>query len=125
MSEAPAELLVVDDDYDIRDTLRDVLSDVGVTIAFAGDGIEALAYLRAHAHPRLILLDLMMPRCDGPTFRAEQRQDPALADIPVVVLSADSRIADKSRALEAAGYLRKPVDLERLTNVVTKYCKAP
>ena len=124
MTKSHAVLLVVDDDYDIRDTLRDILSDEGVTTAFAGDGIEALAYLRAHAHPRLILLDLMMPRCDGPTFRAEQRKDPALADIPVVVLSADSKIVDKSRALDAAGYLKKPVDLERLTNVVAKYCKA-
>lgn len=123
MSGADPVLLVVDDDYDIRDTLRDVLSDEGITTAFAGDGIEALAYLRAHAHPRLILLDLMMPRCDGPTFRAEQRKDPELADIPVVVLSADSKIVDKSRALEAAGYLKKPVDLERLTTVVAKYCK--
>jgi CheY-like chemotaxis protein len=118
-----AALLVVDDDYDIRDTLRDILSDEGVETAFAGDGIEALAYLRAHPHPRLILLDLMMPRCDGPTFRAEQKKDPAIADIPVVVLSADSKIADKSKALEAAGYLRKPVDLERLTSLVAKYCK--
>jgi CheY-like chemotaxis protein len=123
MSQADAMLLVVDDDYDIRDTLRDVLSDEGVTTAFAGDGIEALAYLRSHAHPRLILLDLMMPRCDGATFRAEQRKDSALAAIPVVVLSADSRIVDKSRALDAAGYLKKPVDLERLTNVIAKYCK--
>jgi CheY-like chemotaxis protein len=117
--------LVVDDDYDIRDTLRDVLSDEGVNAAFAGDGIEALQYLRAHAPPRLILLDLMMPRCDGPTFRAEQKKDPELAGIPVVVLSADSRIADKSRALEAAGFLRKPVDLEDLTSVVARYCKDP
>ncbi len=123
MSGADAVLLVVDDDYDIRDTLRDVLSDEGITTAFAGDGIEALAYLRAHAHPRLILLDLMMPRCDGPTFRAEQKKDPTIADIPVVVLSADSRIVDKSRALDAAGYLKKPVDLEHLTTVVAKYCK--
>jgi two-component system response regulator MprA len=118
-----AALLVVDDDYDIRDTLRDILSDEGVETAFAGDGIEALAYLRAHPRPRLILLDLMMPRCDGPTFRAEQKKDPAICDIPVVVLSADSKIADKSKALEAAGYLRKPVDLERLTSLVAKYCK--
>jgi two-component system, chemotaxis family, chemotaxis protein CheY len=123
MSEADAVLLVVDDDYDIRDTLRDILADEGVSTAFAGDGIEALAYLRAHAAPRLILLDLMMPRCDGPAFRAEQRKDPAIADIPVVILSADSRIVDKSRALAAAGYLKKPVDLERLTNVVSRYCK--
>jgi CheY-like chemotaxis protein len=123
MNGADAVLLVVDDDYDIRDTLRDILSDEGVTTAFAGDGIEALAYLRAHAAPRLILLDLMMPRCDGPTFRAEQRKDPALADIPVVVLSADSKIVEKSRALEASGFLRKPVNVDQLTGVVAKYCK--
>jgi CheY-like chemotaxis protein len=115
-------ILIVDDDFDMRDSLVDILEDEGFDIAKAADGLEALTYLRAHPAPRLILLDWMMPRCDGANFRAQQRADPALADIPVVLLTADARVEEKVTALQVNDFLLKPVKLHRLLEVVRKYC---
>ena len=82
----------------------------------AGDGEEALDLLRRGERPALILLDARMPGCDGWCFRAEQRADPDLADIPVVVISG----ADAS-ALGAAGHLRKPFEPTELLEQVWQH----
>src|SRR5690606_32095531 len=100
-------VLVVDDDRELRETVRDILEGEGFTTATAADGEEALAYLRAAAAPDLILLDLSMPIMDGVTFREEQRKDPSLATIPVVVFSAAASVADRVRDLEVDGVLKK------------------
>lgn len=122
MTAAAHHILIVDDDPDIRESLSDVLADQGFKVATSADGIEALAYLRASPAPCLILLDYMMPRCDGPTFRAAQRNDARLADIPVVLLTADVRIEEKQRVLDAVDLLAKPVQLEVLLEVVRRHC---
>jgi CheY-like chemotaxis protein len=115
-------ILVVDDDLDIRDTLADVLRDAGYRIALAGDGLEALAYLRTHEPPDLILLDWMMPRCDGASFRAAQISEPALAAIPVVLLTADAHVTRAGHPSNAGGFLRKPVQLAELLRMVERHC---
>jgi CheY-like chemotaxis protein len=115
-------VVVVDDDRAIREVLSDVLTDEGYDVVCAGDGLEALRYLRAHPPPSLILLDWMMPRCDGPTFRAAQLGDPALAEIPVVILSADRLIAEKARHLRTTGVLQKPVQLSALLETIERCC---
>ena len=119
---AEPTILVVDDDNEIRDSLRDVLQDAGYAVVTSADGAEALAYLRAHAAPALILLDWMMPRCDGSQFRAAQRSHPVLARIPVVLLTADARVEEKRRALAVDEALEKPVSLDRLLDVVARFC---
>jgi CheY-like chemotaxis protein len=123
MTSATKSVLVVDDDFGIRDNLTDALTDEGYSVATAADGVEALDYLRTHEPPGLILLDWMMPRCDGAQFRAQQRQDPVLASIPVVLLTADAKIQDKVVSLEAEGFLTKPVQLSKLLDTVGRYCK--
>jgi CheY-like chemotaxis protein len=115
-------VLIVDDDFDIRDTLADILADEGYTTAAAADGIEALAWLRANPRPCLILLDWMMPRCDGASFRMEQRKDTRLADIPVALLTADARVEEKSASVDAVAYLKKPVTLGEILAVLHKFC---
>ena len=115
-------VLVVDDDYDIRESLVDVLQDEGHRVIVAADGDEALRKLRAmDPPPDVILLDWMMPRCDGQQFRAMQKSDPRLAAIPVVLLTADARLRDKMLALDAQGYLAKPVDLDELLETVHRF----
>ena len=115
-------VLVVEDDPDIRATLCEALEDNGYATAGAGNGVEALAYLRSGAEkPCLILLDLMMPVMDGQTFRAEQRADAALADIPVVVISAYRDVEKYAEDL-ATDYLAKPVRLETLLETTRKHC---
>jgi CheY-like chemotaxis protein len=116
----PAELhrnktiLLVDDDRDVTDALRLVLSEEGYDVATASNGYEALIYLKSHSPPpSLILLDVMMPIMDGYEFRIEQQRDPALARIPVVVVTAGA-IGERVAEMGVTGLLRKPFDLERL-----------
>jgi CheY-like chemotaxis protein len=83
-------LLLVEDDADIRDTLSDVLSWEGYEVLTAANGREALELLRGGTGVDAILLDLMMPIMSGWEFRRVQLDDPALAGIPCVVLSASA-----------------------------------
>jgi CheY-like chemotaxis protein len=113
----------VDDDADLRTILVQVLSARGFVIEQAADGREALLALRRGFRPALILLDLMMPRMDGWQFLAEQRTDPALADLPVLVMSAGGAL----RALPVAprDYLAKPVSLASLVSAIAQRCRCP
>ncbi|MGC4119702.1 MAG: response regulator [Myxococcales bacterium] len=116
-------ILVVDDDPDIRETMLFVLEDAGYEVVTAANGAEALECLRKNA-ARLILLDLMMPVMDGWQFRAAQRNDPLIGEIPVVVLTGMGRAAREATALKATACLEKPVDLEVLLSVAQQYCGA-
>jgi CheY-like chemotaxis protein len=83
------KILVVEDERGQREALAEVLSRLGYEVQCAANGSEALELMRhSESLPGLILLDLMMPVMDGWQFRAEQRKDRILADVPVVVLSA-------------------------------------
>lgn len=118
-------VFVIDDDPGIRELLAEVLLDEGYDVMSAANGQEAVAYLRASPHhPCLILLDLMMPVMNGWEFREAQLQDPSIAPIPVVVLSAVSDLAAAAANLQASGHLVKPVELDQLLATVEYYCKA-
>ncbi len=122
---ATCPVLVVDDDPDLRETLRDALEDGGFAVATACDGQEALDFLRSTPTPPcMVLLDLSMPVMDGATFRAEQRRDPALSSIPIVVFSAAGSLAEKVKHLDVADVLQKPLRLQQLLQTVRRYCVA-
>lgn len=123
MARALGSVLVVDDDADIRETISLVLEDEGYVVASAANGAEALAYLRAHPAPNVILLDLMMPVMDGTTFRHQQMRDPALERIPVVVISASGNIRAQAEALEATSFVQKPISLDTLLDTVANYAR--
>ena len=115
-------VLIVEDDRDVREALVEVLEDEGVLVAAAGNGVEALGYLRdAEILPRLILLDLMMPVMDGRQFRVAQLKDPKWAAVPVVVMTATGDFKEESRRMNVSGAIRKPLDLAQLFDVVSKY----
>jgi two-component system response regulator MprA len=116
-------ILLVEDDFDVREALTETLRDAGYTVDCACDGVQALDYLRAGARPGLILLDLMMPRMSGSEFRMLQKVDPVLCHLPVVLLTADARIEEKARALEAAGAIRKPIDLDLLLSTIERFSR--
>ncbi len=109
-------VLVVDDELDIRQALAEVLAFEGFEVAAACDGQEALDKARA-LHPRLVLLDLMMPRMNGWEFRRAQQHDPAVARIPVLVISAFAPQGE----LDVAGYIENPFDVEQLVSAVRRY----
>lgn len=115
-------ILVVDDDYEIRSTLAELLEDEGFTVRSAANGQEALAVLRGEPLlPDLILLDLMMPVMSGWQFREEQLKDPALSAVPVVVLTAGT-VGPEVGSLQAAGVLKKPLDLDTLLDSINESC---
>ena len=120
---AAKSILIVDDDFGIRDYLTQILQDEGYQVAAAANGLEALDYLKARPRrPCVILLDLTMPIMNGWDFRAAQRQEPRLDAVPVVVLTADGAASQKAAALGAAGFLQKPVSISTLLNTVERYC---
>lgn len=117
-------VLVVDDDTDIRETIEEVLADNDFPAIGAENGAVALERLRSDVEPPcVILLDMMMPVMDGGTFRLAQQNDPTLSDIPVVVLTAHASGERSARELHVAGFLRKPVDLQTLLDVIRRYCE--
>jgi CheY-like chemotaxis protein len=114
-------VLVVDDDLDIRESLRDVIEAEGFPVACASNGAEALQLLAKKERPGLIVLDLMMPVMSGWEFLTVVRQDPALAEIPVAVISASG---GRTPPLGATCFLRKPVDLDTILDLVREHCGA-
>ncbi len=121
MSCPSPSILVVDDDPDIREALVDVLTDHGYSARAVANGREALDYLRGGARPSLILLDLMMPVMDGLQFRQEQVGDPELRELPVFVISAGNDVSQSAAALGVAGAMRKPIDLDKLLDIVARH----
>ncbi|RKH21054.1 response regulator [Corallococcus praedator] len=108
-------ILVVEDDFYIRESIRELLEEEGHTVVCADHGAHALTLLETlRPPPDLILLDLMMPVKDGFQFRTEQRADARFAHIPVVVMSADPQLDSRREVLAARSYLRKPVDIDLL-----------
>ena len=95
------DVLVVDDDADMRGRLREVLERDGWAVREAGDGAEALERL-TESKPRVVLLDLTMPVMDGFTFLHELRSRPGCGEIPVVVLSARDVSGEERRRLTGA-----------------------
>jgi len=114
-------ILLVEDDFDVREALAETLREEGYAVECANDGVEALTYLRGGGRPGLILLDLMMPRMSGSEFRLLQKKDPMLSQYPVLLLSADGRMREKAVALETAGAIRKPIDLDELIGVIERF----
>lgn len=112
-------ILLVEDDVDIQDAMREILTDEGFAVETANNGSEALVKLRAASTlPALILLDLMMPVMDGHTFRERQLHDEDLRDIPVVIVSAERNAQARSVAMRATAFLAKPVNLDDLLNTL-------
>jgi CheY-like chemotaxis protein len=111
-------ILLVDDDFDIREALSETLQDHGFEVITAANGLEALKLLRkGDVRPSVILLDLMMPVMDGYGFLKERANDPALAAIPVAIITAGHGV-DKSRVGDQAPILPKPLKVGQLMSTV-------
>jgi CheY-like chemotaxis protein len=123
--EAPATVLVADDDADIVAALKVRLGKAGFAVLAARDGAEALRLAR-DGGPGVILLDIKMPAGDGFTVLERLRAEPETARIPVLFLTANPQDANRERAaaLGAAGFVAKPYDGVELVAVVRKALEA-
>jgi CheY-like chemotaxis protein len=110
-------VLVVEDDEDIRDTLKFTLELEHYQVTTAANGIEALAVLASQREPCLILLDLMMPVMNGWELAGALRESPTLRQIPIALVTAYS---DQADAIAAKAVIRKPIDLDVLVGVVKR-----
>jgi len=125
---APAgNVLIVEDDPDIRKMLSALLAGEGFHAGAAEDGLEALHLLRAVRHrapdtPCLLLLDLKMPRFRAREFARAQLGDPVVANVPVAVMSGAADLQQRADALGAVATLAKPLDFNALLDVVRRYC---
>jgi len=117
--------MIVDDDDDLRDALTDIMTAQGYEVAAFADARVALAALEDGVTPFVILLDLMMPGMSGWEFRAAQLENPTLALIPVVVVTAAGNLSDGAGTLSSVEVLYKPFALEILLPTVARYAAAP
>jgi chemotaxis protein histidine kinase CheA len=114
----PAPVLVVDDSISVRRVVTRQLRMLGLEVDEVSNGVEALGKLASRPYS-MILTDLEMPRMDGFELLAELRRSPALAALPVIVASTESRPATRRRvlALGARAFVAKPIDQDELARV--------
>lgn len=119
MSE-PAQLLLVDDEPSIRESVQAYLEDSGdFQVAVASNATDAWTYLQHHL-PDLIISDIMMPQVDGYQFLSKLRDDPRFKTLPVIFLTARGMTSDRIQGYQSGcdAYLSKPFDPEELEAIV-------
>ena len=116
----PRKVLVVDDSKLMHKMYEVMLRQY--PLVYALDGREALDRLRTHADVDIVLLDINMPTMNGLEFLAEMKADPALAGVPVIIISTVGREEDTARGLEAgaSAYIKKPFAREEILDVITR-----
>jgi CheY-like chemotaxis protein len=120
--EAEPRILIVEDDEAIGESLSDLLTESGYAVDCVSNGRQALELLRSGGSPpALILLDLTMPVMDGFQFCAARSEDAALRDVPIVIMSADGQVQAKLERTGAQGYLKKPMSIEAVLEVVERH----
>ncbi|MGH2362727.1 MAG: response regulator [bacterium] len=121
----PIKVLVIDDSNTIRRSAEMFLSQAGFEVILAEDGFDALAKISDH-QPRVIFVDIMMPRLDGYQTCALIKQNPLLKSTPVIMLSSKDGVFDRARGRLAGSdrYLTKPFTREGLVGAVNEYIKA-
>lgn len=115
-------MLVVENDAALREVLERVLHCAGFAPITVPNGAEALSLLQCGVPVKVILLDLEMPAGDGWAFRAEQRRDPRLTHIPVILAATPHDRLPPGMVADVV--LRKPIDLDQLIACVRTLCEA-
>jgi DNA-binding response OmpR family regulator len=110
-------VLVVDDEEEIRESLRELLEDEGYQVSTAADGADALRCLE-DLLPCVVILDLMLPVLDGNAVYERMQRDVALSRVPVIVSTSDP-----SRAPSGVLIMKKPINLDRLLGAVRQHCQ--
>lgn len=116
-------ILIVEDESSIREVLDVLLTEAGYHVVQTRDGGEALDYLRqADSLPCLILLDLMLPIVTGVEFLIQRQAEPAIVDIPVVIMTANNRLIRAGEFLGVTEAIEKPFDSDALLAIVERVC---
>jgi CheY-like chemotaxis protein len=113
------DVLVVEDDADMRANMVELLDADHLAVAWAGNGSEALELIEAGVRPRLLLLDMQMPVMDGWTLLEQRRNHPVLRTIPVVLTTGLDRLHIVPGDVVAC--VQKPVDPDQLIDLVRQH----
>jgi CheY-like chemotaxis protein len=114
--------MVVDDDADVRDALRDYVEGLGCAVVAAVDGVHALECLESCPPPCLVLLDLNMPRLDGEGFVRRVRADGCHCGLAIASMTAERH---RSQPEMTVAHLHKPFDLDDLERIIRGFCREP
>jgi CheY-like chemotaxis protein len=117
-----ALILLIEDDFVLRTALAELLRSEGYKIECAANGLEGLNRLKEAPKPSLIVLDLMLPYMDGREFRSLQQAAPAVASIPLVVITASALSAADEALLNPARVFFKPLDVHGFLATVRQLC---
>ena len=109
-------VLVIDDDWRIRELVQLALEDSGFSVTTASDGSRAIAFVR-NERPAVVVLDLTLPGADGFAV-AEAVREAHGVQVPIVVVTGDNSAREKADAIGAVGHLGKPFDIDELTRLV-------
>ncbi|HZS41324.1 MAG TPA: response regulator [Polyangia bacterium] len=112
-------IVLVEDDVDVRLSVREILEEEGYRVIALRDGMEALSVLE-HVEPSMILIDLMMPRLNGWELVKRMSADTRWAAIPICIISAFANLRAPNRAVAA---LQKPLDLDHLLSTVATHAR--
>lgn len=113
-------VLVVDDDAEIREFLRDLLGLEGYEVEEAVNGAEAVELVKANP-PAAVLMDLMMPILSGAEATTRLKNDPSTANVPILAMSAGRNLASLRTSVPADGFVAKPFDLATLFASLAKH----
>ena len=114
-----ANILVVDDEPEITEIIEAFLDNAGYKVKVENSPMNAVEVARQY-RPDLILLDIMMPGKDGYSICNNIKEDPALANIPVIFLTGKDSKDDQGRSFQVGGdmFIKKPFSCERLLEIV-------
>ena len=113
------QVLVVDDEEEIRELLKNVLTSDGYAVITAADGIEALEQLDKNPNVQVVLMDINMPRRGGLATLAELRKRKSPPDVIMTTAISDEEIANRSLDLGAFDYILKPLDVRRVESTIS------
>ena len=112
------DVLIIDDEADVRDLLSEIISRAGYTVRTASDGLAAIDVLQ-DVRPNVIIMDLQMPLMNGAAFREAQRHNREWIRIPTVVMTGTTDETQLDLAVEET--LRKPVRSQKLLEIVRRH----
>lgn len=113
------QLLLIEDNQSIRETFKLLLEEEGYRVITACNGKDALRVIAEEGEPAAIFLDLNMPEMDGVTFLRERSKANIALHTPIIVFTANGR---KMQLEGVSEWVKKPVELDRLLHIVSKYC---
>lgn len=116
-------ILIIEDEEDIRESLRDVLEQEGYLVMTANSGKNAIEVLEVSPKFNLILLDLMMPVMSGEEFVAINKIRNITQGTPIVIMSADNQTAQRAAKMDIKTFVKKPLDLDDLLRIIKESCR--